>query len=83
MEQPPAALAAGTAPASLTCCARAAAPAIATYQNFAHRKKYVYRPYSNVRPLEDFRHDLSRLFAIERACPRPTTGTTATRSARG
>ncbi len=42
---------------------------ICTYQNFAHRKKSVYWPYSNVRQPEDFRRDLERHFRIDKAFP--------------
>jgi SAM-dependent methyltransferase len=42
---------------------------ICTYTNFAHRNKYIYGPYSNIRPPEDFRRDLDRYFTIERAFP--------------
>ena len=42
---------------------------ILTYQNFAHRKKEIYWPYSNVQPPDDFRKDLSRFFKIERSYP--------------
>ena len=39
---------------------------ILTYQNFDHRQREVYWPYSNVRPSADFRADLGRFFTIER-----------------
>jgi SAM-dependent methyltransferase len=42
---------------------------ILTYQNFAHRKRDIYWPYSNVRLPTDFREDLSRFFKIERSFP--------------
>jgi SAM-dependent methyltransferase len=42
---------------------------ICTYQNFAHRRRHIYGPYSNVRQPEDFRRDLGRFFAIEQAFP--------------
>jgi cyclopropane fatty-acyl-phospholipid synthase-like methyltransferase len=42
---------------------------ILTYQNFAHRKREIYWPYSNVRLPGDFREDLSRFFKIERSFP--------------
>ena len=42
---------------------------ICTYQNFAHRRKQAYWPYSNVQQPEDFRRDLERHFRIEKAFP--------------
>ncbi len=42
---------------------------IVTYQNFAHRHKEIYWPYSNVCLPGDFRADLSRFFAVERSFP--------------
>jgi hypothetical protein len=42
---------------------------IVTYQNFAHRKRDIYWPYSNVQLPNDFREDLSRFFKIERSFP--------------
>ncbi len=42
---------------------------ILTYQNFAHRKREIYRLYSNVQLPDDFRRDLSRFFKIERSFP--------------
>ena len=42
---------------------------VATYWNFGHRKAFVYPPFSNVRPLAEFRADLARYFTIERAFP--------------
>src|SRR5579863_1853040 len=35
---------------------------VVTYQNFAHRKHSIYRPYSNVQLPEDFRADLNNFF---------------------
>jgi SAM-dependent methyltransferase len=40
---------------------------ILTYQNFAHRHKEIYWPYSNVQQPSDFRRDLGRFFKIERS----------------
>jgi SAM-dependent methyltransferase len=42
---------------------------VVTYQNFDHRKKEVYWPYSNVQRPADFRADLSRFFHVERYFP--------------
>jgi len=42
---------------------------ILTYQNFAHRKREIYWPYSNVLLPDDFRRDLGRFFRIERSFP--------------
>ncbi|MHB1873747.1 MAG: class I SAM-dependent DNA methyltransferase [Streptosporangiaceae bacterium] len=42
---------------------------VVTYQNFAHRGREIYWPYSNVQPPEDFRADLGRHFRVERCCP--------------
>ena len=42
---------------------------IVSYVNFAHRKRDVYEPYSNVRPIEDFRRDLTRNFTIRQFVP--------------
>jgi cyclopropane fatty-acyl-phospholipid synthase-like methyltransferase len=42
---------------------------IVTYTNFGHRKKYIYPPFSNVQPLDDFRQDLARHFRVDRFFP--------------
>lgn len=42
---------------------------IVSYTNFAHRKRQVYWPFSNIRPLADFRADLARYFTIDRCFP--------------
>jgi SAM-dependent methyltransferase len=42
---------------------------VLTYQNFDHRQREVYWPYSNVQRPADFRSDLSRFFRIERSFP--------------
>lgn len=42
---------------------------LCTYTNFAHHKKYIYGPYSNVQQPGDFRRDLGRFFTIERIFP--------------
>ena len=42
---------------------------ICTYQNFAHRRKSLYWPYSNIQHPDDFRRDVERYFRIERAFP--------------
>jgi SAM-dependent methyltransferase len=40
-----------------------------TYQNFQHRQREIYWPYSNVRRPAEFRADLGRFFRIERSFP--------------
>jgi SAM-dependent methyltransferase len=42
---------------------------VLTYQNFDHRQREVYWPYSNVQRPGDFRSELSRFFRIERSFP--------------
>ncbi len=42
---------------------------VLTYQNFGHRHKEVYWPYSNVQDPAGFRRDLRRFFKIERSFP--------------
>jgi cyclopropane fatty-acyl-phospholipid synthase-like methyltransferase len=42
---------------------------ILTYQNFAHREREIYWPYSNVQRPDDFRRNLGRFFEIERSFP--------------
>jgi SAM-dependent methyltransferase len=42
---------------------------IISYTNFGHRDRKIYGPYSNVRPLADFRSSLARYFRIDRAFP--------------
>jgi SAM-dependent methyltransferase len=42
---------------------------IVTYTNFGHRKSRVYKLFSNVQPLGEFRHDLERSFKVERSFP--------------
>jgi cyclopropane fatty-acyl-phospholipid synthase-like methyltransferase len=42
---------------------------VVSYVNFAHRQPDVYAPYSNVRPIEDFRRDLTRNFTIRKFFP--------------
>lgn len=39
---------------------------ILTYQNFDHRQRSIYWPYSNVQPAADFQRELGRFFNIER-----------------
>jgi SAM-dependent methyltransferase len=39
---------------------------VLTYQNFDHRQREIYWPYSNVQRPVDFRMDLRRFFKIER-----------------
>jgi SAM-dependent methyltransferase len=42
---------------------------VVTYTNFGHRAKYVFKAFSNVQPIADFRGDLARQFTIERQFP--------------
>jgi SAM-dependent methyltransferase len=42
---------------------------VLTYQNFDHRQREVYWPYSNVQRPADFRKDLGRFFRIQRSFP--------------
>lgn len=42
---------------------------VLTYQNFDHRQREIYWPYSNVQRPADFRADLGRFFRIERSFP--------------
>jgi SAM-dependent methyltransferase len=42
---------------------------VLTYQNFDHRQREIYWPYSNVQQPADFRKDLARFFKIERSFP--------------
>lgn len=42
---------------------------VLTYQNFDHRQREVYWPYSNVQRPAHFRKDLGRFFRIERSFP--------------
>jgi SAM-dependent methyltransferase len=42
---------------------------VLTYQNFDHRQREVYWPYSNVQRPADFRKDLARFFRIKRWFP--------------
>jgi SAM-dependent methyltransferase len=42
---------------------------VLTYQNFDHRQREVYWPYSNVQRPADFRADLSRFFKINQSFP--------------
>ena len=42
---------------------------IVTYTNFGHRDKQIYEPFSNVRPLDDFRRSLNHYFDIKRFFP--------------
>jgi SAM-dependent methyltransferase len=42
---------------------------VLTYQNFDHRQREVYWPYSNVQRPAEFRADLARFFRIERSFP--------------
>jgi SAM-dependent methyltransferase len=42
---------------------------VLTYQNFDHRQREIYWPYSNVQRPADFRADLGRFFCIERSFP--------------
>lgn len=40
-----------------------------SYVNFDHRERYVYRPYSNVQTMADFRQSLERHFTVRKAFP--------------
>jgi SAM-dependent methyltransferase len=42
---------------------------VLTYQNFDHRQREIYWPYSNVQRPDDFRAELGRFFRIERSFP--------------
>jgi SAM-dependent methyltransferase len=42
---------------------------VVTYQNFGHRKKQIYWPYSNVQSILDFRESLGCYFQVERSFP--------------
>ena len=42
---------------------------VVTYQNFGHRNKQIYWPYSNVQALNDFRQSLTQYFEIKRYFP--------------
>ena len=42
---------------------------VLTYQNFDHRQREIYWPYSNVQQPAEFRADLERFFRIERSFP--------------
>lgn len=42
---------------------------IVSYTNFAHRKKQVYGPFSNLQSSDEFRESLSRHFVIDRIFP--------------
>lgn len=42
---------------------------VVTYMNFAHHKREIYWPYSNVQQPTEFRRDLERNFVIERTFP--------------
>jgi SAM-dependent methyltransferase len=42
---------------------------VLSYQNFGHRQREIYWPYSNVQQPAEFRADLGRFFRIERSFP--------------
>lgn len=42
---------------------------LVSYVNFGHRDKDVYFPYNNIQPIGRFRHDLARMFTIDRWFP--------------
>jgi cyclopropane fatty-acyl-phospholipid synthase-like methyltransferase len=42
---------------------------IVSYTNFAHRKKQIYAPFSNLQSFDEFREGLSRHFVIDRIFP--------------
>ena len=42
---------------------------IVSYVNFDHRARYIYAPYNNIHPLNDFRQSLAQHFTIHRHFP--------------
>jgi SAM-dependent methyltransferase len=42
---------------------------IVSYTNFGHRKKQLYAPFSNVRPIAEFRAGLARHFTVDKTFP--------------
>lgn len=42
---------------------------VVSYANFDHHRPYIYSPYSNVQPLDDFRRSLTQYFEIRRFFP--------------
>lgn len=42
---------------------------VVTYTNFGHRDKHIFKAFSNVQPLGDFRRSLARHFTIDRCFP--------------
>ena len=42
---------------------------IVSYVNFDHHNRHIYRPYSNVQPINSFRQSLERYFKIRRFFP--------------
>jgi SAM-dependent methyltransferase len=42
---------------------------VVTYTNFAHWRRLIYGPYSNIQQPEEFRRELSQYFVVERAFP--------------
>lgn len=42
---------------------------ITSYNNFNHIHKFIYQPYNNIKPINDFKSDLSSIFKIERCFP--------------
>jgi SAM-dependent methyltransferase len=42
---------------------------VVTYTNFDHRAKQIFKAFSNVQPMADFRQDLARHFTVERYFP--------------
>jgi SAM-dependent methyltransferase len=40
-----------------------------SYVNFDHRERYVYKPYSNVQTMADFRQSLARHFIVNKSFP--------------
>ena len=42
---------------------------ITSYVNFGHRQPYIYQPYSNVQPFDEFRASVEEHFAVRRVLP--------------
>ena len=42
---------------------------VVTYTNFNHRAAHIFKAFSNVQPLEEFRSDLARFFTIDKYFP--------------
>jgi SAM-dependent methyltransferase len=42
---------------------------VVSYTNFDHRARQIFKAFSNVRPMSEFRYDLARFFDIDRCFP--------------